>query len=136
MATESQNPLQVGFRHHNCIRSESIPEAESARMQHFIDYLIEHSNNVPSVCLYQGDNYAVIVDPSRGEVVAEEPDDTALNPIGHAPMRCIATAAQYFQRHCGVEGERKRSAEQAELDQQQYLCSGLEVYVVVEPCAM
>ena len=77
----------------------------------------------PSGCLSSG---AIVVNPKTQKVLARSQEwnqDDNDNPLSHSIMRVIQVVSE--QAVAGAEEE-----------QDPYLCTGLDLYVLVEPCAM
>jgi tRNA-specific adenosine deaminase 3 len=69
-----------------------------------------------------------IVEPTSNQIIAEASDARQEHPLHHAAMKAIDAVAQ-------KEGKRmKRTASQ--MTNGSYLCTGYDIYITHEPCAM
>ncbi|CAO3584558.1 unnamed protein product [Absidia cylindrospora] len=84
--------------------------------------------------------YAKIVDPKTNSVLAEAKDTRHLgHPLHHAVMNCvdiIASKERQNKQQLQVEGPKRKHDDDDDDSPGSYLCSGYDVYVTHEPCAM
>jgi tRNA-specific adenosine deaminase 3 len=126
-----------------CIVTETVSDDLQAYFESSMLKVLAHSD-IHGAC-----NVAMIINPESGEVAATAIDETESHPLGHAVMCAIRDAAAKdlaSREEEETESQRKRARVESEvvgIDTSTsaptgglYMCTGLDCFVVVEPCAM
>ena len=131
----------IGTFFPSSIRAKDLTPEDFAAMEGWMDHVLKRGTDQRE--------YAILVDPTRKEIVAEASEDTAHHPLKHAIIRCIDLFGERLLARLEnlapppeVEGGEsavrgvKRKFDDEKNPAGSHLCNGLQLYTNMEPCTM